>query len=250
MSLPAQNPAPQVSASAGQTVFPFSWRCDDSTTVIVYVNDVQTGGSTIALNADQTASPGGTATLAVAAGAGDIITIERVNPQAQTVALSAYFPFTAVAVVAALDRIVEMLQEFWSKLGRAAIVKRAMLWKVSSFELPLPQTAGQAIGWKTDDGVHYYLANIIPAATVITAAAVGTLVKNEVPAGAVNSTTGSDGNGAFTFAHVPISAAYLDVLVDGVRQPPARYVRVGAVVTFNPTFFPITGADVRGDYYY
>ena len=83
MSLPAQNSAQQVSAAAGQLIFPFSWRCDDTATVLVWVNNVQVGGSTVALNADQTASPGGTVTLAAAAALGDIVTIERQTAQTQ-----------------------------------------------------------------------------------------------------------------------------------------------------------------------
>lgn len=251
MSLPAQNPAQQVVATAGQTVFPFSWRADSSPLVVVWVNDNQVGGPTIILNADQTASPGGTITLAVAANAGDIVTVERVNAQTQTLNLSAYYPFTAISLTAALDRFIEMVQEVWAKLAKVPLVKRSMLAKVSSFELPLPQANGSAIGWQTDDGgAHYYLANIIVATGVTGIINASTLVKNEVPVGAVNGTTGNDGNAAFTFAHVPFSTALLDVLVDGVRQPPIRYARVGAIVTFQPGFIPIAGSDVRGDYFY
>lgn len=249
MGLPAQNPAPQISAIAGQTVFPFSWRCDDASQVVVWKNDVQIGGSGVVLNADQTASPGGNVTLAVAAAAGDIVTIERVNPQTQNAAFSAYLPFTAVALTAALDRIVEMLQELWARFGRAITVKRSRLTKTSSFELPVPETTGLALGWKTDDGTNWYIGNLTPSASVVTAASAGTLVKNEVPAGAVNSTTGSDGNAVFTLAFAPLSAALFDLLIDGVRQPPSRYVRVGVTVTMNPTFLPIAGSDIRADYY-
>jgi hypothetical protein len=44
MTLPAQNVAPQIVAAPGQTAFPFSWRCDSSTLVSVWVDDVQVGG--------------------------------------------------------------------------------------------------------------------------------------------------------------------------------------------------------------
>lgn len=77
----------------------------------------------------------------------------------------------------------------------------------------------------------------------------GTLVPNEVPAGLVNSTNGADGNGIFTFLAAPVSPLKFFLYVDGVRQPPNRYVLVGAVATFNAGLNPLTGSDIRGDYY-
>lgn len=248
MSLPAQNPAQQVVATSGQTVIPFSWRCDDSSLITVWVNDNLVGGWTPALNADQTASPGGSVVLATPSAAGDIVTVERVNPQTQNFALTAYNPFTAVALVAAMDRIVELVQEVFAKVARVFYVKRSMQAKIASFELPAP-AVGQVLTWVSGDGgLTFSLGATTPSVIGVTTNA--TMVKNETPTGAVNGTNGSDGNAAFVLAHVPKSAGLLDVLLDGVRQPPSRYTLVGNTVTFNAGFIPITGSDIRADYFY
>lgn len=85
---------------------------------------------------------------------------------------------------------------------------------------------------------------------VPTPAAPGTQVLEEVPTGAVNSTDGTDGNGHFVLAHAPL-AGTLRVWVDGVRQPPARYVLVGNAWDFNAGYHPApAGAYVCADYYY
>lgn len=248
MSLPAQNPYPQQVAAAGATVFAFAWRCDNSNLVVVYVNDAQDGGFTVQLNADQVAAPGGTITRAVPCAGGDIVTIERVNPQTQNFNITAYNPFTAVALTLALDRILEMVQEVWAKLARGFYVKRSVQSKIASFELPAP-VDGQVIGWRSNDGgaTHYLdnLGNVLVGATLP-----GTMVKNEVPGGAVNGTTGSDGNAAFALAHTPISTVLMDIYVDGVRQPPARYGRVNNIVTFLAPYIPITGSTIYADYFY
>jgi hypothetical protein len=249
MTVAAQVPSQQIAAAAGQTVFPFAWRCDDSTTVVVYVNDALDGGFTVILNADQVAAPGGTITRAVPSVLGDLITVERVTPQTQTTALTKYGPFPASTITNALDRMVMLLQEVWAKVSRSVNFPRSILTKLLSFDLPAPQGGGTPFGWRTDDGgLHYYIANV--PQLVIGVTQLATMVKNEVPAGLVNSTDGTDGNGVFTFAHVPASALLFDILIDGVRQPPNRYVRVGAVATFNAGFFPFAGSDIRADYFF
>jgi hypothetical protein len=246
MSLPAQNPYQQVVATLGQTVIPFTFRCDSSGQLIVWVNDTQVGGFTPALNADQTASPGGTVTLAVGSAAGDVVTVERVNPQTQTFALSSYTPFTATALNSALDRMVELLQEFYAKLARVFYIKRSQQSKISSFELPAPASGG-ILGWFTSDGgVSYTLVNY---STVTDST--GVRIKNEIPAGSTTGTTGADGNPAFVLAHTPKSASLLDVFVDGVRaDPTANYSLAAGTITFNSGYIPLAGSVIRADYYY
>jgi hypothetical protein len=247
MSLPAQNPAPQVVATLGQTVIPFSWRCDSSTLINVYVNDTLTGGWTANLNADQVAIPGGTVTLAAGSAAGDVITVERVNPQTQTLALTAYLPFTASALMAALDRMVELLQEIAAKLSVALVMRRSARSKMVSYELPAP-SAGTTLGWTTaDGGATFSLSNLSSTGG---GTGVGVRMKNEIPAGAPSGTTGMDGQATFGLSHTPLGADYLDIFVDGVRADPTWYTRVLNAVTFNSGYIPLTGSIIRADYYY
>lgn len=247
MSLPAQNPKQQLVAAAAQTVFAFTFRCDDSLLITVWSNDLPLGGFAVALNADQIANPGGTVTIAAAL-LGDIVTIERITPQTQTLALTAYNAYTAAAITSALDRMVELLQEFWAFTARMFYVKRSIQSRITTFQLPTP-VVGQALGWVSGDGgLTFRLDNVGNVIVGVTVA--GTMVKNEVTADLVNGTNGSDGNALFTLAHTPISDGLLDVLVDGVRQPNARWTRVLRAVTFLNGFKPIVGSDVRFDYFY
>lgn len=206
MAVPAQVPSQSYVAAAGQTVFAFNFRVDDSTTVQVFKNLVQQGGFTVALNSDQVGAPGGSVTLAAGALLNDAIIVKRATPLSSSFSITAYTRFTALALTAAIDRIVEMIQELSVGLG------------------------------------------VTPATVVVTP--VGLLTKYEVPAGAVNGTTGSNGNAAFTLVNQPVSATYLDVFVDGIRQDPARYALVTKTITFAAPFIPTTGSTVYADYYH
>lgn len=249
MSLPAQNPYPQQVAAANQKVFLFGWRCDDAGTVTVWVNDGQDGGFTVTLNPDQTGSPGGSITRAVGCAAGDVVTIERTSAQVQTFGLTAYTPYTAAALSLALDRMVEMVQELWARFARVFTVKRSQQSKIDSFELPVP-IAGQAIGWaSTDGGSHFHLDNL--GTLVFDTVANTTLVPNEVPTGAVNGTTGSDGNTDFALTHIPRSQVLTSVYVDGVKQPLTRYsIQAGNLIRFVAPFIPAVGSQIYVDYYF
>jgi hypothetical protein len=139
MTVPAQNVAPQAVAAAGQTVFAFSWRCDDSALVVVFVNNVQDGGFTVFRNPDQTATPGGTITRGVACVGGEVVTVERLSPQTQTTALTRYGPFPADTITAMVDKFIMLSQEAASILGKTVKAARASLSKFSSLEMPDPE---------------------------------------------------------------------------------------------------------------
>jgi hypothetical protein len=158
MSLPAQNPSQSMVAIAAQTVFPFTFRCDDSTQIQAWVGDAQQGGIIVALNGDQVAAPGGTVTLAPQA-AGAVVTVERVNPQTQTLALTAYNPYTAAAITLALDKVVELLQEFWALVARVPRITRANRLSMDNFDMPAP-VVGASIGWAQTLAGKFYLSNI------------------------------------------------------------------------------------------
>lgn len=194
-------------AAAGQTVFPFNFRCDVSATLFVSKNAIAQGGFTVALNADQTAAPGGSITLAVGALLADVVKVQRITPQTQSAAFSQYGAFSSASLMAVLDSLVMMIQEL-SVLANAA-------------------------------------GGIVPPTNGI---------ENDVPAGLVNSTDGTDGNGSFTFSHAPAVGfdAFFNVLLDGVRQPPGRYAKVpgSPTIQFGAGFHPIAGSDIRGDYFF
>lgn len=165
MSLPAQNPSQSFLAAAGQTIFPFTWRADSSGVVSAYINDIVQGGYAINLNVDQVNTPGGSITFDSPLNNGDAVTIERVNPLTQTVALTAYQPFSAAAVVAALDRVMEILQEFETGLIRAFKVSRANAATMVSLELPAPQ-AGTFLAWAKNNTNKYFLTNAVVSSGV------------------------------------------------------------------------------------
>jgi hypothetical protein len=160
MSLPAQNVALQAVANPGQTVFPFGWRCDDPTTVKVWVNDVADGGFAIFLNADQTAAPGGTITRGVACAGGEVVTVERTSPQTQTTNLGRYIPFPADTVTTMLDKAVMLLQEVAAvALSKCLKAARSSLSHLASLELPAP-VAGKALAW-VDAGAGLFRLDLL-----------------------------------------------------------------------------------------
>src|SRR4051812_23620262 len=106
MTVAVQTPLSSAVAVAAQTVFPFNFRCDDSATLAVYVNDTLQGGAAyaVALNADQVAAPGGTVTFGAGRAVGDIVSIERTSADGQSVSFTAYSRFPASTVELGLDK--------------------------------------------------------------------------------------------------------------------------------------------------
>lgn len=160
MTIAAQNPLTSLVATALQTVFPFAFRCDDSATLKVYKDDILLGGGayTVALNADQTVSPGGTVTLAVGAALNAVVSIERVSPDQQSLSLATYGAFPAKTIELAFDKLVMLLQEFFMTLSRVFRVTRANVSKIASWDLPAP-VVGKALGWVASGG-QFILGNI------------------------------------------------------------------------------------------
>src|SRR5260370_20705956 len=117
----------------------------------------------------------------------------------------------------AMDKFIMLMQEVWSLFGRVFRMKRSLASKITSYELPAP-VVGQALAWTSqDNGLTFQLGNRaydLISAIVNGILPGGALAKNEVPVGLVNSTTGSDGNGVFTFAFTPLSVLLFDLLVD------------------------------------
>lgn len=158
MTVAAQNPSIAVVAAGGQTVFPFGFRCDDATTIAVYVNDVLQPAPAVALNADQLGNPGGTVTIGARAN-GDVVSVERQSPQTQTVALTAYGAFPSPAISTGLDKVVMLFQELYSVFARTFRISRANVPKISRFDITDAPVAGTAIGW-VQDGAQFRLGNV------------------------------------------------------------------------------------------
>lgn len=83
-----------------------------------------------------------------------------------------------------------------------------------------------------------------------TIATLPTFVDFETPAGAVNSTTGTDGNAVFTLAHTPTGTSLL-LILDGIVQiAGVQYTLSTATITFAAGYHPTTGGILRACYRY
>ena len=97
-------------AASGATVYYFTFRCDGASWVKVYIGGVlQSSGYTVALNADQDASPGGSVTFGSATAS--TVRIERETPLTQETNYTAYDAFPAETHELALDKAVMLVQD-------------------------------------------------------------------------------------------------------------------------------------------
>lgn len=116
------------------TVFPFGFKCFSKTdlvaTLTVIASGVQTtllvdSDFTVALNADQDATPGGSITYipgGVAMPATNNLTITSAVPQSQTVTLTIGGGFFPTVISTALDRVVILIQELTLRFTRGLSV--------------------------------------------------------------------------------------------------------------------------------
>jgi len=75
--------------------------------------------------------------------------------------------------------------------------------------------------------------------------------ENEVPAGTVNGTTGSDGNPVFTLAFLPSDLTQLHFYVAGYRMLlSVHFTFLGQTITFLAPFIPVAGDSILADYPY
>jgi hypothetical protein len=76
-----------------------------------------------------------------------------------------------------------------------------------------------------------------------------TLVNNEIPGGAINGTTGSDGNADFTLAKTPY--ANLKLTKNGVEMYEGTAFTIAAnIITYLAPYIPVAGDDHRASYIY
>ena len=115
--------APIVSTIAsGQTVFPFDFRADEITWVLSSVDDVDIGGYTITINADQENDPGGEATYGVAPTNGTTVAVFRATEQTQDRNYPIRGAFPSQSHEGALDKLTMQVQEL----------------QVNKLEIPVP----------------------------------------------------------------------------------------------------------------
>ncbi len=115
-----------------QTVFNFDFRVDDIAWLSVDFTD---DFDTFALNVDQDASPGGTATYLVAPPLDQELTIIRATPQSQELDYTRYDPFDSESHEFGLDKIVMMIQDL---LGTVNAISQG---------LPAGTIEGQLLRW-------------------------------------------------------------------------------------------------------
>ncbi len=99
-----------------------------------------------------------------------------------------------------------------------------------------------------DEGADLTVAE---TAWVQTEALAGIWVHNETPGGAVNSTTGEDGNAVFTLLSAPTSTSVIWLYVNGILQTYGAgndFTISGSTITFNSGAHPIASSNVRCTY--
>jgi lysophospholipase L1-like esterase len=108
------------------TVFAFAFKAMADAWVKPSLDGVDlTSGYTVARNADQDASPGGTVTFTNAPGFNVAVGIRRVVPLTQEVALSAYSPFPAKTVEHAVDQVTMQAQQLDAAITSEATTRAA-----------------------------------------------------------------------------------------------------------------------------
>jgi hypothetical protein len=112
------------------TSFPFVFRVGDITWVNVnFTNDI----SSINLNIDQDANPGGSIEYSVAPPSGQDITILRITPVTQETNYGRYDPFDSETNEDNLDKIVSMIQDLSTDLGDIVTQVANFEWQFVSF---------------------------------------------------------------------------------------------------------------------
>lgn len=238
MTLALQTPSNNIVAVANQTVFPFTFRLDDSTLIGVFTNDAPNapGDYAVARNADQIATPGGTVTFVVGRNTGDVVSIERASPAQQSLALTTYSPFPSPSIMGALDKIVMLLQEFLLAVSRSLKVSRSGASKVASFDAPAP-AVGQLIGWVDAGNGLAKLGNV--AVSIVSPQAAR--VRGEL-------LTDSGDHSSFLSANIPL-AGTAALYRNGQRVfAPDDFALVGRIWTLTTPINPALGEKINADY--
>jgi hypothetical protein len=150
-ALPSRN---EYTATAGQTLFSYTFKIFESTDLNVYVTpagqdaddvtDIVMGYSVTGLGDED----GGTITLVVAASIGDLVTIVSDIPENRTTDYQDNGDFLPVTVNADFDRVVALTKQEADRSGRTLAFQES-LQNASALTLPNP-AALQFLRWRSD----------------------------------------------------------------------------------------------------
>ena len=230
----------QYTATAGQTVFAYTFEVYNKNDIVVLQNT-----TTLSEGSNYTVSgvgndSGGNITLAVGATAGDIITIYRNMALDRTTDYQNSGDFLAAEVNTDFDRLWLAIQQNATSDSRS--VKKPVS-DLSSINMELPVASGRSLrllGFDSTGAVE----------------AVDYLKAQEVTILTEDTFTGDGVTTAFTLSSAPVTGRLLQITIDGIMQAISSYTLSGLVVTFSeaPPFNAaievrkfIRNSDVIGD---
>ena len=230
----------QYTATAGQTVFAYTFEVYDKDDLVVLQNS-----TTLSEGSNYTVSgvgndSGGNITLAVGATAGDVITIYRDMALERTTDYQNSGDFLAAEVNEDFDRLWLAIQQNATTDSRS--VRKPVL-DLDSINMELPVASGRShrlLGFDSTGAVE----------------AVDYLKAQEVTILTEDTFTGDGTTTAFTLSTAPVTGRLLQITIDGIMQAISSYTLSGLVVTFSeaPPFNAaievrkfIRNADVIGD---
>lgn len=230
----------QYTATAGQTVFAYTFEVYNKNDIVVLQNT-----TTLSEGSNYTVSgvgndSGGNITLAVGATAGDIITIYRNMALDRTTDYQNSGDFLAAEVNEDFDRLWLAIQQNATTDSRSV---RKPVSDLSSINMELPVASGRShrlLGFDSTGAVE----------------AVDYLKAQEVTILTEDTFTGDGVTTAFTLSTAPVTGRLLQITIDGIMQAISSYTLSGLVVTFSeaPPFNAaievrkfIRNSDVVGD---
>lgn len=169
-------------------VFGFTFRCDDVAWVSVLLDNVVVGGYTVLLNVDQTASPGGTVTFAVAP-VGTLLVVKRDTQLTQTTVYNPYGRFPAKSHETALDKLTLQTQDFAELASRVAVAAIGSPPIVITYP---PYVANKVWAWDpTVNGRVINTDGSVEAVNAAAASAAAALASQNAAAASANSAAAS-----------------------------------------------------------
>ena len=230
----------QYTATAGQTVFAYTFEVYNKNDLVVLQNS-----TTLSEGSNYTVSgvgndSGGNITLAVGATAGDIITIYRDMALERTTDYQNSGDFLASEVNEDFDRLWLAIQQNDTNDSRSV---RKPVSDLDSINMELPVASGRShrlLGFDSTGAVE----------------AVDYLKAQEVTILTEDTFTGDGTTTAFTLSTAPVTGRLLQITIDGIMQAISSYTLSGLVVTFSeaPPFNAaievrkfIRNSDVIGD---
>lgn len=217
--------------------FPFAYKVFAASEVLVVQAVTATGMETIkvlttdytvALNADQDASPGGTVTMLIAPPAGTTLTLASQVSNLQPTNLTNAGGFYPSVINSALDRCVIQIQQLAEKLGRTLSIS---ISSSSSGQLPAP-VALALLGWNSTATA---VQNFAGTASTLVSTFMATVVA-AVDGATARASLGSTavGDALFTSANAATARGVLGAQTQAATAFPTTGVAPAYVVTASP----------------